>query len=368
MNDRNSRNLILRVFLVYFIVSLFMLGWLLWPFVSTIVLAATVTGVFHPVYELLARRLSPVIASLVTCLMIFAVLFIPIVSLVGILSTEAYELYGMARSAAFGDQLRNLLQQSQRIEQLNQMLAPFEIQITGEQLNSAITEIGRTVGLFLYDQARAITSNILKFIINFLFMLIIIFYLLIDKQRLLDFIFDLSPLPDEQDRKLLQKFKDMAGAILIGNGLSGLIQGVLGGIVFALFGLRSPFLWGVVMTILAFLPILGIGLVFVPAAVLLFLNGRIAAGVFFLVFYAALSGSIEYFIKPKLVGHRVQMHTLLVFLSIIGGLRLFGILGIIYGPLVVTGFLTLTDIYHTSYQQLVESPADTAADRGPPPA
>jgi predicted PurR-regulated permease PerM len=76
--------------------------------------------------------------------------------------------------------------------------------------------------------------------------------------------------------------------------------------------------------------------------------------VFFIIFYLLLSGGTEYFFKPKLVGQRVQMHTLLVFLSIIGGLQLFGILGIIFGPLVVTGFLTLTDIYHASYQNLVE--------------
>ena len=107
------------------------------------------------------------------------------------------------------------------------------------------------------------------------------------------------------------------------------------------------------MTLLAFLPILGIGLVIMPAAAFLLLNGRIAAGIFFIVFYIVLSGGVEYILKPKLVGKRVQMHTLLVFLSIIGGLKLFGILGIIYGPLIVTAFLTLTDIYHTSYQQLV---------------
>ncbi len=355
MSDRNSHNLILWVFLIYFVLSIFMLGWLLWPFVSTIVIAATVTGVFNPVYSFLSKKLSPVVSSLLTCLVVFTVLFIPIVSLVGILSSEAYELYGMARSAVLGNQLRDLLQGSQLIERINLILEPFQVEFTGEQLNRAITEVGRTVGLFLYDQARAITSNILKFILNFFFMLIIIFYLFIDKQRLLDFIFDLSPLPEDQDRKLFQKFKDMAAAVLMGNGLSGLIQGVAGGTVFALFGLRSPFMWGVIMTILAFLPILGIGLVFIPAAVLLFLNGRIAAGVFFLIFYAVLSGSIEYLVKPKLVGRRVQMHTLLVFLSIIGGLRLFGILGIIYGPLVVTAFLTLTDIYHSGYQQLVES-------------
>jgi predicted PurR-regulated permease PerM len=198
------------------------------------------------------------------------------------------------------------------------------------------------------------TANIFNFVVNFFFMLLIVFYLLIDSQRLVSFIVGLSPLPDDQDEKLIQKFKDMAGAILIGNGLGGLIQGTLGGIVFAFFGFRSPFLWGVIMALLAFLPIVGVGAVFLPAALYLILQGRLAAGIFFIIFYVVLSGSIEYLFKPKLVGKRVQMHTLLVFLSIIGGLKLFGILGIIYGPLVVTAFLTLTDIYESSYQRIVE--------------
>jgi len=146
----------------------------------------------------------------------------------------------------------------------------------------------------------------------------------------------------------------MGSAILLGNGLGGLIQGILGGIVFAFFGFRSPFLWGVIMALLAFLPIVGVGVVFLPAALYLILQGRLAAGIFFIVFYVVLSGGIEYLFKPKLVGKRLQMHTLLVFLSIIGGLKLFGILGIIYGPLVVTAFLTLSDIYESSYRRIVE--------------
>jgi predicted PurR-regulated permease PerM len=145
----------------------------------------------------------------------------------------------------------------------------------------------------------------------------------------------------------------MAGAILIGNGAGGLIQGLAGGVVFSIFGLPSPFLWGVIMGLLAFLPIIGIGMVFIPAAIYLFLKGRIAASIFFVVFYVVLSGGVEYLFKPKLVGQRVKMHTLLVFLAIIGGLKLFGILGIIYGPLVITAFLTLTDIYRSSYQTMV---------------
>lgn len=355
MGEKSHRDIILWVFLIYFIISIFFLGWLLWPFVSTIILAAVVTGVFIPVYRYFNRKCKPSLASILTCIVIFFVIFIPIVSFVGILSKEAYGMYLMAKGAVLSDNIQNLLEGSMVLEKANLILSNFNIKITGEELNKAISEVGRIVGLFLYEQARAITSNILKFLVNFFFMLLIIYYLLIDRERFLSFLVDLSPLPDDQDEKLFQKFKDMAGAILIGNGLGGLIQGTLGGIVFAIFGIKSPFLWGVIMGLMAFLPIVGIGIIFIPAAIYLFLVGRIAAGIFFIIFYVILSGGIEYIFKPRLVGQRVQMHTLLVFLSIIGGLKLFGILGIIYGPLIVTAFLTLTDIYKTSYQKLVES-------------
>ena len=355
MGEKSHRDIILWVFLIYFIISIFFLGWLLWPFVSTIILAAVVTGVFIPVYRYFNRKCKPSLASILTCIVIFFVIFIPIVSFVGILSKEAYDMYLMAKGAVLSDNIQNILEGSMVLEKANLFLSNFNINITGEELNKALSEVGRIVGLFLYEQARAITSNILQFLVNFFFMLLIIYYFLIDRHRLLSFVVDLSPLPDDQDEKLFQKFKDMAGAILIGNGLGGLIQGILGGTVFAVFGLKSPFLWGVIMGLMAFLPIVGIGIIFIPAAIYLFLVGRIAAGIFFIIFYVILSGSIEYIFKPRLVGQRVQMHTLLVFLSIIGGLKLFGILGIIYGPLIVTAFLTLTDIYKTSYQKLVES-------------
>jgi predicted PurR-regulated permease PerM len=354
VSDQGSPNLILWFFLAVFTLSCLMMGWLLWPFISVIILAIVVTGVFIPVYKLLNRKFNSTIASLLTCTLIFFVLFLPLSFFVGILANEAWDLYLTARGALQSKPIMELLENSHIFETINQFLARFKIEITGEQLNSAIAEVGRVVGLFLYEQARSITTNVLKFIANFFFMLLIIFYLLIDSHRLVNFIVKLSPLPEDQDQKLIQKFKDIAPAILLGNGLGGLIQGTLGGIVFALFGLKSPFLWGVIMGLLAFLPILGIGGVFVPAAIFLFLQGRIGAGIFFLIFYIVLSGSIEYFFKPRLVGQRVRMHTLIVFLSIIGGLKLFGILGIIYGPLVVTAFLTLAEIYQASYQQLVE--------------
>ena len=333
-----------------------MFTWLLRPFFSIIVLAGVISGVFAPVFRLIlsGKKITPPFASLFTCFLIFILVFVPVVFLVGVLSKEAYALYLMGKSAVISDQMKVLLESSRVLEKANSFLANFQYEITGEEFNRTLSEIGKFVGFFLYEQARSVASNMLSFVINFFLMLLVIFYLLTDGDKLLTFIIELSPLPREQDEKLIGKFKEMAGAILIGNGLGGMIQGILGGLVFWIFQLNSPILWGVIMTLLAFLPIVGIGIVLIPASIFLILKGRIAAGIFFFVFYVTLSGGIEYLFKPKVVGNRVKMHTLLVFLSIISGLKLFGIIGIIYGPIVITAFLTLTDIYQSSYRVLVE--------------
>lgn len=353
--DRSNKNMILLSFLLLFLISLGMLGRLLWPFLSIIVLAAVITGVFYPLFNFLKNLLPGVVASLLTCILIFFILFVPIGFFVTILANEAYGLYLMAKNAVLDDRLRQLLGNTQILERINYFLSRFDIAVTIEDLIRPVSEMGKFVGLYLFNQVSSIAQNILSFLVSFFLMLLVTFYLFIDGQRLISFIIALSPLPDEQVNQLIRKFENMAGAIVIGNGLGGLFQGVLGGIAFALAGLSSPFLWGVIMTFLAFLPIVGIGLVFIPAAVYLFLTGHVIKGIGFWIFYLILSCSVEYVFKPKLVGKRVQMHTLLVFFAIVGGLKLFGILGIIYGPLVVTFFSTLADIYHSSYKSMIAS-------------
>ncbi len=361
MSENVSRNLIFWFFVLCFLASFLLLGKLFYPFISILVMAAVVSSIFYPLYRYFqrARYVGPHLASLVTCFLVFLILFIPIVFFVGILTQEAYSLYQTARDAGIDDQITGILDQTRILDKVNTVLQTFDIQITGEQLENSISKAGKSIGLFLYQQATAFASNILSFVVNFFLMLLVVFFLLIDGQRLVSFIVDLSPLPSDQDRILIDKFNDMAGAILIGNGLGGLIQGVLGGLAFWFLKIPSAFLWGAIMGLLAFLPIVGIGAVFVPAAIYVFLKGRVAAGIFMIIFYLLLSGGIEYIFKPKLVGQRVKMHTLMVFFSIIGGLKVFGILGIIYGPLIVTAFLTLTEIYRANYQWLVEPEQNT---------
>ena len=245
------------------------------------------------------------------------------------------------------------MEENQTIGRVRDIFAGFGIELHPERFSRFFSEFGTAAGLFLYNQATSWAANIMNFVFSFFMMVIVIFFLMIDQERFMSYILDLSPLPDQQERQLFRRFEDIAKAVLVGNGLCGLLQGFLGGVVFMLLGISSPILWGGIMAILAFLPIVGIGLVLVPAAIILFLKGSVGVGIFMLFFYATLSFSVEYILKPWMVGERVKMHTLLVFLSILGGLSVYGVLGIIYGPLIVTTFLSLADIYRNNYSEYV---------------
>ncbi len=331
-------------------------GNLIAPFFAIIILGIVSTGIFNPVFYFFSKKISPKFASALTCALIFFVVFIPVVFFVSVLSKEAFNLYVMAKDAVFSNQLKDLLESTKALERFNEFLirAGIEKTITWDELIRPVSELGKFVGFSLFEQARFITSNVFNIVLYFCLMLIVVFYMLLDGDKLKKYMYDLSPLSDEHDKKLFEKFKDMAGAVLIGNGLGGVIQGVAGGIVFMGLGLNSPFLWGVIMGFLAFLPIVGIGIILIPTAGVLMLKSKFAAGIFVLVFYAVLSWGIEYIFKPKVVGDRVSMHPLIVFFAIIGGLKTYGLLGIIYGPLIATLFLTLADIYFSSFQFMVE--------------
>jgi predicted PurR-regulated permease PerM len=339
-----------RYFLLIFCISAIFLGRILWPFWSILVLSFLIASLFRPTYLFLNnKRLSPPLASILTCFLIVILVFIPLLLFIGALSNEALSLYQWGRDAGLGLKTHSFLQENPIITQLQSYLQGLGLKFEATQLTDNLSSVVKTGALFLYNQASSWAANILQFLALFCMMILIIFFLLIDQEKLVAFLIRLSPLPDHEDRLLLTKFEEIANAILKGNIVCGLIQGVIAGSLFAILDFNAPILWGFIMGILAFLPIFGIGLVMIPAALIMVINGKLGLGIFLFLFYMLLSFSVEYALKPKLVGDQVQMHTLLVFLSLMGGLTVYGVLGIIYGPLIITAFLTLSDLYLERY-------------------
>lgn len=354
--DNRQKNI---YFTVVFLLSLFLLGLVLWPFWQLLVLAFLLSGIFRPVYSWLRRWVSPWMASSLTCVLIALIVFVPLTFCITALSSEALSVYQMGKDSNVLLKIQQLIQDSKWIVHAQKVLTDFDINFQASDLISILSDLSKGAGLFLYGKASSWAADIMSFVFQFCFLILMIYFLLIDIDRLIGFLIRLSPLPDEQDELLLKKFQEIAGVMLIGNGISGIFQGVAGGILFAILGISSPVLWAGVMGILAFLPIFGIGLILLPATGILYLNGAPGqAGIVF-VFYLLLSFSVEYLLKPKFVGSQVKMHTLLVFLAILGGMSMFGVLGIIYGPLVVTAFQTLSDIYLREHQSpLVVTPEE----------
>ncbi len=346
-----------KYFLAVFFLSTLLLAIVLWPFWQLLILAFLLAGIFRPVYNWLSRWLSAATASTLTCILIILIVFIPLSFCVGALSSEALSLFNWGKDSNLLFKLQHFLDNI-LTGRVQEFLLGFGINFEPAEVTRLIADLSKTAGLFIYDKASGWAADILIFLFQFCILIMVIFFLFIAIDRLIDFLIKLSPMPPEQDNLLMQKFMEIAGVILVGNGISGVFQGIMGGIFFALLGLNSPVLWGSIMAVLAFLPIVGIGVILVPTAAILMINGNIGQGLLTLLFYMALSFLVEYLLKPKFVGSQVNMHTLLVLLAILGGMSVFGILGIIYGPLIVTAFLTLSEIYLKGYKPTIDL-ADT---------
>jgi predicted PurR-regulated permease PerM len=218
-------------------------------------------------------------------------------------------------------------------------------------VEQALLDTGRSLTQYLATRANAFLSSLLSTALHTIIILFSIFYLFINGEALRTFLYRLSPLKHDEDQIFLTKLGEVGRAILLGSGTASLLQGLVAGVAWVVVGLPSPVLWGILMAIAAFLPLVGVAAVVVPATVYLWIDGRPLAAVVFLVFCMGQSFFFEYGLKPRLMGSSMRMNSLLVFVSLLGGIMGFGVPGIIYGPLIMTLFLTLVQLYQTRYQQ-----------------
>ncbi len=351
-----EKSFVSKVFLVVLIGVLILLLRLFWAYISAIILALLIASAFYPLYARVKKLLKGEErgASMLMTIFIFLVLVIPVGGFVGTLSNEAFDFYRRSREAVSLLKIQQILEGdsiwAQRIRKVGDLTG---IEVNPETLEELATALGKNVGLFLSKQLRSMASNLLNFLIHFFLMMLIVYYIFRDGERLKNYISELLPFPMEQQELVVSKFREMARAVIVGNGLNGIIQGIIGGFGFFFFGLGSPFLWGTLIGFMAFLPFIGASIVYVPAFIILILQGQTGTAIGFLVYNGAYSLIMEYLFKPRMIGKGMRMNSLLVFIGILGGIKLFGILGIIYGPLIMTIFITLAELYRLEYREAI---------------
>jgi predicted PurR-regulated permease PerM len=216
---------------------------------------------------------------------------------------------------------------------------------------------GLTKGMQLFaGQALNIGQNTLDFVVSFFLMLYVLFFLLRDGDSLARRVKGALPLQDELQRSLFSKFAAVIRATIKGNIVIALLQGALGGLIFAILGIQGAVLWGVVMAFLSLLPAVGTALVWLPVAVYLLVTGAVWQGVVLISFGVLVIGLVDNLLRPILVGKDTKMPDYVVLISTLGGMSIFGFNGFVIGPIIAAMFIAVWDVVSASRTAGAEDP------------
>lgn len=314
-------------------------------FIADVVLAFIIVGLFGGLYERTRRRLGgrAVLASALITVLVALIVIGPILGFGYTIVMDAADTYSSVSMLLVDGG-------ADPLDRLIERLAALGVPISRDAVLGFILDMSGSIQQTVVAWGTAILGNALSITVHLATVLVMVFYVLIDGHRLRAFLFDLSPLPDDEDALIVETFMKVSRGVVVGNGLGSAIQGLLGGVAMAAAGFASPVLWGSVMAFFAFLPLVGISLVAIPASLYLAFLGHTGTALAFFAFCTLMGVFVENVVKTRLMGSAMRMHDLLVFLSILGGIASFGLMGLVFGPLIAMLFMTLSELYQKRYR------------------
>jgi predicted PurR-regulated permease PerM len=320
-------------------------------FLVAVILAGVFAAMGRPTFLAIAERLNgrERFAAVMTVLALLLLIVVPVGAFLTLVVTQAGEI-GEAAEPWLREQSgrwRELTAWAERLPLLGQFV-PAEGVIAAR----AGEAIGR-VGSFLIDNVRAATTGTLNFVLQLFIVLYAMYFFLLDGRSILSRMLYFTPLDADAETKLIAQFASVTRATIKGSILVGLVQGALAGAAFFVLDLPGAAFWATVMAVLAVIPVLGSGLVWAPAAVILLTTGRVAAGVGLLLWGFLVVSTIDNFLRPRLIGRDTKMHDLLVLLSTFGGLMMFGVVGFIVGPIIAALFITAWDLFGVAFRDIL---------------
>jgi predicted PurR-regulated permease PerM len=317
--------------------ALYLCWLMLEPFVDVLLWAAVLAVVFYPVHQQVVRRSGwrPGIAALLSCILAVVVILVPVIFISVAIVDQATDAAGELQSGAG----RLLDPESRAYKFVNRYVAVD--QIISRQ---ALAALLRAAGAAVAGRTFTIAGGVVVVILKIIFVLITLYYLLRDRDRVLEALLDGLPLERAQTQRIFDRTREVIAASVYGVLVIASAQALLGAMAFWALGLPSPLLWSVMLFFLSMIPV-GSFLVWVPASIFLALRGDPVRAIILAAWCGAVFSAIDYVFRPRLVGKRTRMHELLVFFSVLGGLQLFGPLGLVVGPVVVAIALALLDIF-----------------------
>jgi predicted PurR-regulated permease PerM len=347
-----------RLAIIFFIACLAIISYFLYrifnPFFTVLLWASVLTVVFSPLFKrilaLVRGRRS--LAAFITCILILNLIVLPVFA-VGVLITEqSIALYQSLQENA--DALAAAAVKWQELEQRPgiQWLrhqAEKWFGVGSLDLQQYLREAASAVSRFLVGIGPSLLKNVGEWIFSFFLIFLTMFFLLRDGPQLIETIKSVSPLPDAIESVLFQKFEDVSIATFVGSLLTAIAQGAAASLLFWALGLPAPLFWGAVVSLVTLVPFVGAFLVWIPWSTYMLLAGRTMKGLLLLAIGGLVVSSIDNVLKPMIIKGRTDMHPILVFLSVLGGLQAFGFIGLLLGPLMVALFISLIQFYQTEF-------------------
>lgn len=329
------------------IVIIIVLGFLAFlvmkPFLAPLAWAGVLSILFYPLYAYLSRRIRwKSVASAITLIVILVIILGPFSYLSFLLATELKDFAAVIK----GGELRNLVEvlDEPRVAWLSERIQ-VAFGIEDADLERLLVENVSSLGSKLMSKVTDRAKNILAAFINFIFMSLAIFFFLRDGPGFVTKVRDYMPFGEPQRDRLEKQVKDMVVSTIFGGVVVALVQGLMGGFAFFFLDVPSPVIWGTAIAIMSFVPMLGTFSVWGSIMVYLFLKGAVAKGFILLLIGTFGISLVDNILKPLIIGNRTKMPTLVIFFSVLGGIKLFGLVGLIMGPMSVALFISVLGIF-----------------------
>jgi predicted PurR-regulated permease PerM len=319
--------------------------YLLKPFFFALFWAVVIAGLFQPVYRRLqARHKLPSLNAAVTLLLVVFVLILPAGILATLLVNESIDIYNSIDADIASIELKA----HDWADQLAAHPTTARLHLNSDTLIERFTEVIKNLANVIFKSLTGLTQNTLMFLVKFAVMLYALFFFIRDGDRMLRRAKALFALGKDRESVLYERFVVTARATLKVTFIIGGIQGILGGFLFYLVGIKGALTWGVVMVLTSIVPGVGCSIIWAPAGLILLVTGHLWEGTVVFLAGVLVISMVDNLLRPILLGRDVQMHPLLIFLSTLGGIALFGISGFVIGPILASLLLSILDMYEAA--------------------
>ncbi len=346
--------LVTAFFFTLLLVLLYGTFLILSPFLKALTWAAILAVLFYPAYDWLLRMFKgkATLASLTIIVVIALVIVLPGIQIVGFLAEEIVELVKSVGALVNGEGVQTW-QQHPWIQwllrwwsMLGVELAKFKFEI---DLGKLVVQGAQVSSGYVLAQAKGAAQNLFLFVANVLLVLLTLFFFLRDGAAFCYRLRRLLPMDPEHQERLFTNIVNAVTAVVHGCLVVAMIQGFLAGLAYWVLGVPYALVWGVVTAFFALLPVGGSTIVTIPVTIYLFLQGNVVRGVLMVIWALGVVGAVDNVLKPMFIGTRLKLPMLFLFFGILGGLAVFGALGLILGPVLLALLAALLDLYREEY-------------------